>query len=720
MIKKSFSLFLITSILFTPCGFTEESDILASRTKGQLDKVSAEAARSKELLEIWKDHVRTLTQERDEAYHEIETLKSGKLMAQSGKISPAHFGGIETQALPPNAMMPVKPLPTAATANVQVMEQDIQSYQGTIRELRGQLSQIQTNNQRIQKEIMEAGNDKTLIIKDKEQGVEKIEALSKQVMALKSENERLNNLLRQASSPVNAPLQTAVSTTSKAIIDDSQKFLQNAFNAQSVRLKKITEENEDTIRRADELQRKYVDLQASFEKLKNEKQAGPAAVVPPLDLTEINRLKSQNIVLKNDLDKQTSQLAQLSQVQFSSAAANKELESLQMKIEQNEMEIKNLKLSLEMAKKESSHFSESATQVSQMQREINQLKASKDSDVQELVNAKSKYNQVLAQQEKMKYELESLKSQTDSSKFSTEKIGQLENENKSLQSINSEMTYKMKRRQEAMDQILENLETARAENKKLLAEKVSHENDRLALRLKDQEWDAKINALAADKASADRLNLELRQEMDDLKNQNQKMKAETEESNERFKSLEAKKAAESDQVNSQLRQERDDLVIRNQKMKEEVVEASRLLQSIQVSKAAETNKIESLKSQISAAELAIKNLTVSAEALRSEKENFLAQNETMKKAMVDLEREAQSSEDRAKTSDQEINQLRNVNTALQQEQQEQLKTIETLKASLKQSLDDVQNLKNNFQSYLESMVTSFEDRQKKGTPVATS
>src|SRR3989338_5174539 len=35
-----------------------------------------EAERTQQLLEIWKDHVKTLTRERNDAYKEIEALKS--------------------------------------------------------------------------------------------------------------------------------------------------------------------------------------------------------------------------------------------------------------------------------------------------------------------------------------------------------------------------------------------------------------------------------------------------------------------------------------------------------------------------------------------------------------------------------------------------------------------------------------------------------------------
>ncbi len=41
------------------------------------DKISQELVRNKELLEIWKDHVRSVTKERDEAFKQIEALKSG-------------------------------------------------------------------------------------------------------------------------------------------------------------------------------------------------------------------------------------------------------------------------------------------------------------------------------------------------------------------------------------------------------------------------------------------------------------------------------------------------------------------------------------------------------------------------------------------------------------------------------------------------------------------
>ncbi len=56
----------------------DQQAALASRgaSDSQLEELTKEMQKDKELLGIWKDHVRTLTLERDEAYKEIESLKN--------------------------------------------------------------------------------------------------------------------------------------------------------------------------------------------------------------------------------------------------------------------------------------------------------------------------------------------------------------------------------------------------------------------------------------------------------------------------------------------------------------------------------------------------------------------------------------------------------------------------------------------------------------------
>ena len=88
---KPFSVIFIFS--FFVFGFSKT--LIAQEMAGQPDamdmryqQISQEAQRNKELLEIWKDHVRTLTKERDEAYKEIETLKAVVSPYRKRRLSP--------------------------------------------------------------------------------------------------------------------------------------------------------------------------------------------------------------------------------------------------------------------------------------------------------------------------------------------------------------------------------------------------------------------------------------------------------------------------------------------------------------------------------------------------------------------------------------------------------------------------------------------------------
>src|SRR5438105_2372929 len=91
---------------------------------------------------------------------------------------------------------------------------------------------------RLQK-ITEEANHKTLIIKDKDEALEKIESLSKQIKSLQDENKDLTDRLHAAAAPAPQPAAESVS------------FLQNSFNLQSAKLKQAAEDKNRMVRRAD-------------------------------------------------------------------------------------------------------------------------------------------------------------------------------------------------------------------------------------------------------------------------------------------------------------------------------------------------------------------------------------------------------------------------------------------------------------------------------------
>ena len=57
-------------------------------SEGQLAALTREMEKDKELLGIWKDHVRALTKERDDAYKEIESLKKQGAVSSNSEVTP--------------------------------------------------------------------------------------------------------------------------------------------------------------------------------------------------------------------------------------------------------------------------------------------------------------------------------------------------------------------------------------------------------------------------------------------------------------------------------------------------------------------------------------------------------------------------------------------------------------------------------------------------------
>ena len=118
----------------------------------QPDETAREMQKDKELLAIWKDHVRTLTKERDEAYKEIEALKN-----QGVSISPA---------------APVDP------------------------GLREVLDDLRAENQKLKlalKENKEAQADKEVILREKEEALGQFDYLKDKMTLLQKKQDQTQN-----------------------------------------------------------------------------------------------------------------------------------------------------------------------------------------------------------------------------------------------------------------------------------------------------------------------------------------------------------------------------------------------------------------------------------------------------------------------------------------------------------------------------------------------
>ena len=135
-------LWVLTAFFALSCGACTLSiaEETASPDKAH-EKLEQEAKRNRELLDIWKQHVRTLTQERDEAYKELQQLKAG-----ASEAPMARLGGVETQALPLQAQMAqtAQPPDAGQTAILKKELEDIRAENDRlIQEKERALSQVE-------------------------------------------------------------------------------------------------------------------------------------------------------------------------------------------------------------------------------------------------------------------------------------------------------------------------------------------------------------------------------------------------------------------------------------------------------------------------------------------------------------------------------------------------------------------------------------------------
>lgn len=172
---------LILSVLI--CGLQGHS----ARAEAVVRPATEDIQRTKELLEIWKDHVRTLTKERDEAYREIDRLKTqGSASRHSTGLS--QFGAVETQPLPDiksqqmiaGLQNQIRDL-TIQNENAQKLSQESALGQAD----RERLRQLEKDKDKLLKEVDEANRQMNVLRTQSGQ----TKALQDELASLKSDKE---------------------------------------------------------------------------------------------------------------------------------------------------------------------------------------------------------------------------------------------------------------------------------------------------------------------------------------------------------------------------------------------------------------------------------------------------------------------------------------------------------------------------------------------------
>ncbi|GEM_PF-6464333 len=224
-------------------------------------KLVQEADRNRQMIEIWKDHVRTLTHERDEAYKKLET--------------------VQTTGVPVPAAAEAQVPDRSAELEALAAERDRATEEA--RSLRSRIAVLEDQAQRpdrSQKEVAELRADKDVILRDKERALSRIDVLDKQLADLRADNERL--AARSASIPDPAMNQD----------------LQANLKAQMERLREFSREKERLENELRDRATRMQELQAENGSLRKELAQKPATSAVVADDRALRQLKLENQALE--------------------------------------------------------------------------------------------------------------------------------------------------------------------------------------------------------------------------------------------------------------------------------------------------------------------------------------------------------------------------------------------------------------------------------------
>lgn len=390
--KIAVSAFVILSALLA---FTKQALVSAQPANLDVDKALQESERNRELLEIWKAHVKTLTKERDDAFKQIEKLK---MTQKTGPM--AQFGGVETAALPPSQQ--VQALQSEVTKLKQQLGQRSSGAPAS-REAQMQLSALQSQFQQLKKELSDSRAEKERLIQEKEVALSQVEELQRNGMGASgsSQTEIVKNLQRSLDiqkkryeelseqyKEVDAENKTALkeiqslrhqsfakkTSEKQQTLDENDSVrelrrenarLKSELDVQSAAMRESggqpDREKEAFMRQARELQYQNETLKAEVEKLQvMEKELNNTrAYFNPLvkDLQDkVSRLTSENASLREEAAQTKTQnekaLSEMKKINLQSQRFQKDAESISEEVERLKQQNQRLAADLKAAREE--------------------------------------------------------------------------------------------------------------------------------------------------------------------------------------------------------------------------------------------------------------------------------------------------------------------------------------------------------------------------------
>ncbi|HTL70844.1 MAG TPA: hypothetical protein VL404_06095, partial [Candidatus Eisenbacteria bacterium] len=240
-------------------------------------KLSQEADRNREMIEIWKDHVRTLTQERDEAYRKIEEMKTQGTSA------------VETEAAPAEPQQDV----TALTG-----EKD--AALARVRELQDKLSALEADRRSdtARKEIEELRNDKNVLVGDKERALARVQELENKLQKMQTESQTARRDAAQERGLDASPELVALRSRVSSLEAENTSLKAAATHAPSSLALAETETERDRLRR---------DVVRLEDELKNAKAAATGSTHLSERVKKLERQEHEAAYERESLTRQTEE-----------------------------------------------------------------------------------------------------------------------------------------------------------------------------------------------------------------------------------------------------------------------------------------------------------------------------------------------------------------------------------------------------------------------------
>ena len=401
--KKVWLILTVSLLVIVPSVLTIKVNFASQETDNSAPQ---NAERNRELLEIWKDHVKTLTKERNAAYKELEVLKAGG----PGMHSPtmAQFGGMETQALPsPAAAQQIAGLQQEVTRLQASLEQQQaqSSASSSNREFQAQFSAMQTQMQQVRKELEETRFEKDRLIQEKEKALSQVDRMKDELANVQI-----------------VPAPAGVSGQDQEITDNLQK----ALNIQK--------------KRYEDLQVQYANLESEMDSLQSTKGSDNPGEIRELQtqvadsgnaLRQARELQYENETLNARIEKLQAVEKELTSTRGYFTPLIKELQtsnqSLSSENESLRAELARDKAAVDGAARQVEQFS---SQNQQLSSELQSLKAEQDEMTNQLAGLKSQLQMAAADREKFK--------------SVEEEARRLSSENKTLQQAYSELDNRSK------------------------------------------------------------------------------------------------------------------------------------------------------------------------------------------------------------------------------------------------------------------------------------